>query len=111
MALAIEPHLHAVMNQTFAHQALPGPRVDQHLHDSVLYDAGAHPRLDVGSTSMLDDDVVDTIACEKVSQKEASRPRAYDYDPGFSTHDHVTPPSAEANPVPLINFLVYPREY
>jgi hypothetical protein len=99
------------MNQTFKRQAFPGTRVDQHLHDSVLDDASADPRLDVRSTSTLDDDVVDPVACEKVSQKEAGRPRAYDYDPGFSTHDHVTPPSAEANPVPLINFLVYPREY
>jgi hypothetical protein len=111
VSLAIEPHLHAVMHQTFVRQPLPGARIDQHLHDPVLYDPGAHPRLNVRSASTLDNDVVDPITCEKVSQKETSRSRAYDYDPGFSTHDHVTPPSAEANPVPLINFLVYPREY
>jgi hypothetical protein len=99
------------MDQTFSRHALSGTRIDQHLHDPVLNNTRAHPRLDMRSTSALDDDVVDPITREKVSEKETSRSRAHDNDPGFSTYDHATPPSAEANPVPLINFLVYPREY
>jgi hypothetical protein len=111
MALAVEPHLHAMMDQTFTRHALTGARFPQHLHDPVLNDPRAHPCLDVRSTSTLDDDIVDAVAREKVSKKESGRSRAHDNDPGFSTHDHDTPPSAEVNPVPLINFLVYPREY
>jgi hypothetical protein len=111
MLLAVEPHLDTVMNQALAFHAISGTGIDEHLNDPVLDDAGAHASLDVRSTPTLYDDVVNPVAREEMSEKETGRPCAHDDDLGLSTYDHATPPSAEANPVTLINFLVYPREY
>jgi hypothetical protein len=69
VALIVEPDLHTVVYQALSVQPPPRPNVTQQLDNPVFDDAGSHSRLDVVTASAFDDDVVNAIKVQEVTQQ------------------------------------------
>ena len=71
MSLARELELDAVMDEALAVQPLAGPGGGEEVDDPLLDDSGPDASLDVLATPVLDDDRVDALQMEQMTEREA----------------------------------------
>jgi len=76
VSLAAEAQLDAVVNEAFAFETLADAHLDQEVHRALFEHARANPALDVLAVAVLEDDRVDALEVQEVSEHEARRARA-----------------------------------
>jgi hypothetical protein len=80
MPLAVELELDAVVDDPLLPEPLSRAGLDEEVGDRLLEDARTQTLLDVLAAAVLEDDGLDALALEKVSERETCRPGADDAD-------------------------------
>src|SRR5918999_846490 len=76
VSLAAEAQLDAVVHEALAFQTLADAHLDQEVHRALFEHARANPALDVLAVAVLEDDGVDALEVQQVSEHETRRARA-----------------------------------